>query len=204
VGWSAARNISEAIGLIGGSPVIMTAAHEGKRAGLVACGLAIAARTPASLVVSVPSGHRLASLIRDGRCFGISVLSAGQRLLLKKVRAGAEGDFDPFDAMECRTLVSSCPLLSRASVVFDCEVIRHLDLEADHEIYVGKVLAAGVCASAEPGEDRSWNGAPAASGEQGEDSVQQPTVKDLGAEAERIFSASFDAGGLARALRDRD
>lgn len=195
--------MSEAIGLIGGSPVVMTAAHEGKRAGLVASSVGIAARTPACVVVSVPSGHRLASLIRDGRCFGISVLSAGQRLLLKKIRASADGDFDPFDTMECRTLVSACPLLRRANVVFDCEVIRHLDLEADHEIYVGRVLAAGVCAEYRAAAHRHDEGAPAASTEQGANGVHESPVKDLRAEPERVLSASFDAGRLGRALRDR-
>ena len=46
--------------------------------------------------------------------------------------------------LEFRTLVTGSPLLSRSLISLDCEVLRHLDLEADHEIYVGQVLSAVV------------------------------------------------------------
>jgi flavin reductase (DIM6/NTAB) family NADH-FMN oxidoreductase RutF len=46
--------------------------------------------------------------------------------------------------LETRTLVTGSPLLGRSIVALDCEVLRHVDLEADFEIYVGQVLSAFV------------------------------------------------------------
>ncbi len=144
VAWKSISDIPAAVRALGCAPAVMTASFEGRRSGLLLTGVALAAIEPACLVVSVSTGHRLATLIRDARTFGVSVLSPNQKLLLKKLRAGPEDELDPFDTLEMRTLVSASPLLCRAVAVFDCEVVRHLDLEADCELYVGRILAAGV------------------------------------------------------------
>lgn len=204
MGWSLVQNFTDAASAITGSPVVMTASHEGRRAGMLASGLAIAAREPMCIVVTVTSGHRLAAMIRDSRCFGISLLTPGQRLLLKKIRAGAEGDLDPFDTIETRTLMSTCPLLTRAQAVFDCEVVRHLDMESDHELYVGKVLAAGMCEPAHAELDAHGvvaheNGS--ANGRS--DDPGHSLIERLRSEAKGVLSAGLRAGGLGRALPDR-
>lgn len=38
--------------------------------------------------------------------------------------------------------MTGSPVLLRSIVAFDCEVVRHFDLEADHELFVGQVLAS--------------------------------------------------------------
>lgn len=47
---------------------------------------------------------------------------------------------DVLDALETFTLDTGAPCLSRARACFDCEVVRHVDLEADHELFAGRVL----------------------------------------------------------------
>lgn len=207
MGWTAVADMSAALRSLSGAMVVMTAAYEGRRAGMLASGVSVAAFEPASVVVAVPSGHRLAALIRDGRSFGVSLLNPSQRLLIKKIRAGAEGDLDPFDTLETRTLVSSCPLLTRALAVFDCEVVRHLDLEADHELYVGRILAAGVCADAQAecaraGESVLGSTAGRSVGEDREDGSPQPIVEHIGREAQGVVPAGRSAEGLGGACRE--
>jgi flavin reductase (DIM6/NTAB) family NADH-FMN oxidoreductase RutF len=51
---------------------------------------------------------------------------------------------DPFDCLAVETLVTGAPLLKRSPVVFDCLVIRHLDLEADHSLYIAHVMGGKV------------------------------------------------------------
>jgi flavin reductase (DIM6/NTAB) family NADH-FMN oxidoreductase RutF len=49
---------------------------------------------------------------------------------------------DPFDSLEVETMWTGAPLLKRCRAAFDCEVVRHFDLEADHELYVGQIVGA--------------------------------------------------------------
>ncbi|HMN39440.1 MAG TPA: flavin reductase [Phycisphaerales bacterium] len=119
---------------------VMTASFETKRNGMLVSRIFKAADEPACVCVAVPSGQRLATLIRDSHAFGLCLIDPASRLLLKKF--GPEESADPFDTLEVRTLVTGSPLLGRSIVALDCEVLRHVDLEADHEIYVGQVLSA--------------------------------------------------------------
>jgi flavin reductase (DIM6/NTAB) family NADH-FMN oxidoreductase RutF len=120
---------------------IMTAAFENRRAGLVVSRVMRCGGSLPLIAVAVPSGQRLAMLIRDSRCFGLCLVDRSSRLLLKKFgHDTAVTPGDPFDTFATRTLQTGAPLLSVAAAGFDCEVVRHLDLEADHEIYVGQVV----------------------------------------------------------------
>jgi flavin reductase (DIM6/NTAB) family NADH-FMN oxidoreductase RutF len=121
---------------------VMTASHENKRNGMIVTRVMKAADEPACVCVAVPSGQRLATLIRDSHAFGLCMIEPTSRLLYKKF--GAEESADPFDMLEVGKLVTSSPILTRSLMALDCEVLRHVDLEADHEIYVGQVLSAVV------------------------------------------------------------
>ena len=138
-------DIHRALALLPTSTCVMTAAFENRRNGIIVSRLMKAADEPACVCVAVPVGQRLATLIRDSHAFGLCLLDAGApgaRLLHKKFGTEDPGGGDPFDMLEVRTLVSGSPILTRATMALDCEVLRHLDLEADHEIYVGQVLSA--------------------------------------------------------------
>ena len=142
VNRDALPDIQRALALLPTSAFVMTACHENKRNGMIVTRVMKAADDPACVCVAVPAGQRLATLIRDSHCFGLCMIDPGSRLMHKKF--GSEETADPFDMLEVRTLITNAPLLTRSPVLLDCEVLRHLDLEADHEIYVGMVLSAVV------------------------------------------------------------
>ena len=142
VNRDAIPDINRALAQLPTATFVMTAAHENKRNGMIVTRVMKAADEPACVCVAVPSGQRLATLIRDSHAFGLCMIDPTSRLMHKKF--GAEETADPFDMLEFRTLVTGSPLLSRSLISLDCEVLRHLDLEADHEIYVGQVLSAVV------------------------------------------------------------
>lgn len=126
-------------------PYLLTSAHEGERAGVIVRSVQRCNADPPLVCVAVRTGHRIEPLIRDSRCFALSRLDSENRLVLKKfdcVNAGDGGD--PFDAIPVRSLQSGSPVLTDSSLVLDCEVVRHFDLEADCELYIGQVLAARV------------------------------------------------------------
>jgi flavin reductase (DIM6/NTAB) family NADH-FMN oxidoreductase RutF len=95
--------------------------------------------------VAVRRGHWIEPIIRDSHAFAVSKISRAERLLLRKFAETARPrDGDPFDCFPSMRLVTGAPVIIRSPLAIDCEVVRHFDLEADHELYIGLVMAARV------------------------------------------------------------
>ncbi|MCA9299278.1 MAG: flavin reductase, partial [Phycisphaerales bacterium] len=99
---------------------------------------------PLLVSVSVRKGHSIEPLIRDSHAFALCALHPDDKLIPRKFAEHEAPDHpgDPFDSLPTRILQTGSPVLERATVALDCEVVRHFDLEADHELYVGHVVAA--------------------------------------------------------------
>jgi flavin reductase (DIM6/NTAB) family NADH-FMN oxidoreductase RutF len=125
---------------------VLTASHEGKRSGVVVKSVAWAADEPLLLAAFVRRGHWIEPIIRDSRRFALcrvdDAASPQSVLLLKRfAETSRPREGDPFDGVETMPVLTGAPTLARSGLVFDCEVHRHFDLEADHELYVGLVRA---------------------------------------------------------------
>lgn len=122
---------------------LMTAAYEEERAGILVRAVQACGSAPPLICVAARTGHRIEPLIRDSRCFAICQLDPGNKLALRKFDPDAATDRgDPFDAIPIETIATGSPVLRASPLVFDCEVVRHYDLETDFELYVGQVLAS--------------------------------------------------------------
>lgn len=135
----------EALAMLPDGVFIITSRFEDDRSGLrVLCAMPCATE-PVLVAVAARKGHSIEPLIRDSHHFALCVVSPDDRLLLHKFPMGAEPrGGDPFDAIPTLNLGSGSPVPARCPAAFDCEVVRHFDLDADHEIYVGQVLAVRV------------------------------------------------------------
>lgn len=124
---------------------VLTARHEGKRAGVVVRSVQPAADEPPLVCVAVRRGHWIEPVIRDSHAFAICKVTSGDGLMLRKfAETSRPRDGDPFDCVQTTRLATGSPILARASLALDCEVVRHFDLEADHELYIGLVVACHV------------------------------------------------------------
>ena len=132
---------------------LMTAQFEGERAGVLIRSVQVCADDPVLISLVVPRGHSIDPLIRDSHAFAVCLLGEQNKLIKRKFAEtqkpeGAldsdEPRDDPFDAFRVCELATGSPILDRVPAVLDCEVVRHFDLEADHEIYVGHVVAARI------------------------------------------------------------
>ncbi|MHC4220492.1 MAG: flavin reductase family protein, partial [Planctomycetota bacterium] len=123
---------------------ILTAAYKDARMGVLVDWVQQCASSPLMIVAAVATGLPVVPLIRDSRCFVLCQICADDRLLEKKF-AGlpAHGD-DPFDTLATTAAPSGSPILRRALSFLDCEVVRHIDLESDFGLYVGRVRAGGM------------------------------------------------------------
>ena len=137
-----------ALARVPGGSFLMTSCYQGARAGLLVSSVQVCAREPTMLCVAARKGHAIDPLIRDSRTFAIGVVERSDTFIVRRFGARLNGagsathveGSDPFDAMAYSTLVTSCPLLPQCATWFDCELVRRLDLESDHELFVGQVL----------------------------------------------------------------
>lgn len=134
--------LSRALALLPSLPTVMTSAFENKRSGILAQRVMLCAEEPPCIAIAVPKGHRIATLVRDSHSFCINLVDPKQRMLIKKFEHGCEPD--TFELLEHRTVATGAPCLGRALACLDCDVMRHFDLEADHEMYIGQVMGAWI------------------------------------------------------------
>jgi flavin reductase (DIM6/NTAB) family NADH-FMN oxidoreductase RutF len=162
---AAERDIEQALGLMASSLCVLTAAHDRSRAAIaVRWGMQCSA-DPVLICVAARKGNGVEPLVRDSHSFALNLVDRADRLLLRTFDRPEIGPDDPFDAFEVCKLVTGSPVIIRAAAALDCEVVRHFDLEdADHELYVGRVLAARVSAAAAKGARAAAGGVGGVSG----------------------------------------
>jgi flavin reductase (DIM6/NTAB) family NADH-FMN oxidoreductase RutF len=139
-----AEQVARALATLPASPWIMSSWYETTRTGVLVRRVMQCADEPLCVCVSVRKGSRIDPLIRDSRAFALSLMPSADRLLLKKFDTPEATDDDPFDAYVVKRLKTGAPVMSRAVAAFDCEVLSHVDMEADSELFVGRVVAVSL------------------------------------------------------------
>lgn len=123
---------------------LMTASYDGKRVGVIVNSVQPCSQEPPLICITMRKGNGIEPLIRDSRCFAVCMMDPSDKLLHKKfgstTRPRESGD--PFDCLPLERLVTGAPVVKRAIAAFDCEVVRHIDIEAEYEIYIGLVVAS--------------------------------------------------------------
>ena len=88
--------------------------------------------------------------MRDGRSFAPCQIAQDARRLQRKLATPPDAREDPFVALPTMTAPSGAPIVKRAIAYLDCELVRHIDLETDYALYVGKVRQGGVLNEGRP------------------------------------------------------
>jgi flavin reductase (DIM6/NTAB) family NADH-FMN oxidoreductase RutF len=141
---------------------VLTAKFENKRAGVLIRSVQQVAEEPPLICVAVRRGHWIDHIIRDSHAFAVCRISPEERLMVRKFDQSArQRDGDQFDCVPVSRLVTGAPIIARSMLALDCEVFRHLDLEADHELYIGLVVGTQTAHQDKP-EDRGGAGPPPA------------------------------------------
>lgn len=119
---------------------VMTSAFEDASAGVLVRSVQSCAHEPPLISVALLKGHAIEPIIRDSHCFAVCQVDPADRLMSRLFAHDAEQVEDPFAAVPVRSLKTGSPVLLRSNLALDCEVVRHFDLEADHELYIGHVV----------------------------------------------------------------
>jgi flavin reductase (DIM6/NTAB) family NADH-FMN oxidoreductase RutF len=111
---------------------------------MIAHSVQVCGNEPPLICIAATKGHRVDLLIRDSRAFALCCIPAMERLLIRrfsKHHSPESSADEQFDGIACDRLVSGAPILARSLVALDCQLFRQVDLETDHELIVGSVLA---------------------------------------------------------------
>ena len=123
---------------------LLTAAHGAARNGILVSRVQHASNAPPTVVISDSKGQPLTPLIRDSRSFALCELGVGELFLSRRFNTHPEvNGEDPFLGLSITETPSGLPVPMSVDSWLECELIRHLDIEADHELYVGRVLYGG-------------------------------------------------------------
>lgn len=122
--------------------LVISAQTPARRHASRALGAHHCAVTPCLVSVAVVSGIWIDPLIRDSRRFVLSALASNERVLARRLAMDDRPrGADPFEGIALERFASGACYPTDALLALECEVVRHLDMEADHQLYVGRVLA---------------------------------------------------------------
>jgi len=142
MGSDAAPQWSRVFGLTEGSLYALAAKFGRSRAVVPVRWVQCCGVDPPMVVVALRKGRPIEPIIRDSRAFAVSRLDPREGYIRRKLTRADEHADDPLELIEHRSLVTGSPCLTRALCSLDCEVVRHIDMDGDHELYIGRIVAA--------------------------------------------------------------
>jgi flavin reductase (DIM6/NTAB) family NADH-FMN oxidoreductase RutF len=94
---------------------------------------------PPMVMVAIEKGQALSPIIRDARNFALCRVHDDDPLIDRIFQAMPDHGRDPFLGLPHLSTPSMCPVPVRAIWWMDCEMIRHMDIESDHEMWIAGV-----------------------------------------------------------------
>ena len=135
------EGISAALACIPSGVFILTACHEDRRSGVVCRWVQQACLQPPMVTVGIAKGQPILPLISESRRFGLCQVAVHEKILARKFANGFDSGEDPFLGMDLlNKSTTKVPLLANVLAFMECEVACHMDVEGDHDIFVGRVL----------------------------------------------------------------
>ncbi len=142
--------LPRALGQIPSGLFLLTTSYDGHRSGVLVRWVQQCAVQPPMVIVAMSKGLPVEPLIRDSRSFVLCQIAQDDRLLQRKFATPPDAREDPFVTIPTMTAPSGAPIVKQAVAYLDCELVRHIDLETDYALYVGKVRQGGVLNEGRP------------------------------------------------------
>jgi len=132
--------VSSALSRVPGGLFVICAAHEDRRSAMLTSWVQQVCFEPAMISVAVGKGQPVMPLISESRQFGLCQLSDDDRVLMRKFRKPSDPDEDPFLGFEMvRETALELPLLKNTLCQIECSLVCHMDVEGDHDLFIGQV-----------------------------------------------------------------
>lgn len=172
---AAASETLAALSCIPSGRFVLTAEHEDRRAGMLVHWVQQVCVEPTMVSVAVAKGKPIMPLISESRKFALCQIGEGDKRMQRKFAQDSEPGDDPFLGFELRpSKLGNVPIMAGALAYFECELSCHMDVEGDHDLFIGRVLAADaetgsplVCYAAKPKAGEEARGSGVSGGSEG-------------------------------------
>ena len=135
------EGVLQALGRVPSGIYVLTAAHEDRRTGMVCHWVQQACANPPMLTVAIAKGQPILPLISESRKFGLCQIGKDDRLTARKFSNGFDPGEDPFLGMNMLQAATGVPIMASVLSYLECEVSCHMDVEGDHDLFVGRIHA---------------------------------------------------------------
>ena len=136
------QRVGAALGRIPSGLFILTAQHEDRRSGMLASWVQQVCFEPPMVSVAVAKGRAIMPLISESRKFGLCQLPDKEKVITRKFAGGIDASEDPFLGFELvHEGTHGVPILAHVCGWFSCELTCHMDVEGDHDLFVGTIRA---------------------------------------------------------------
>ena len=143
--------VSSALGVIPSGQFVLTAAHEDRRLGVLVGWVQQVCIEPPMVSISIRKGTPIMPLISESRQFGLCQIGVDDRMLVRKFGGQADLGDDPFLGQQLvKPVLNKLPILASAKSYLELELVCHMDVEGDHDIFVGVAHNAGFNGPFEP------------------------------------------------------
>lgn len=135
-----AEGIGAALGRIPSGLFILTAWNEDRRMGMLASWVQQVSFKPPLISVAVAKTRPIMPLISESKQFGLCQLPQDNKTVMRKFSGPIDPSDDPFLGVELISdTVTRIPILANTLAYLECEVTCHLDVDGDHNLFVGHV-----------------------------------------------------------------
>jgi flavin reductase (DIM6/NTAB) family NADH-FMN oxidoreductase RutF len=121
---------------------IVTSRHGELQHGMTASAFSSVSADPPQVLICANRESSTYGVIERSRCFGVSILAAGQEEL-SNLFADKSREHVRFAGLDCPTGATGCPRIPGALAHLDCRVVQAIGA-GSHVIYVGLVEAAAL------------------------------------------------------------
>ncbi len=136
------ETVGQAMGRLPSGIFVLTAACGEKRTGIIVSFVQQACINPPMVTVAIRKGRPIMPLISESRQFALCQLAEDDRLMLRKFAKfnNAAVTEDPFLGYELfEGTLPNLPILANTLAYLECVLVTHMDIEGDHDLFVGAV-----------------------------------------------------------------
>ena len=96
---------------------------------------------PPMVSVAIAKGRAIMPLISESHEFGLCQLPNDDKLILRKFAGKLDSAEDPFLSFELiHETATRAPILAHVLGYLECRLVCHMDVEGDHDLFVGNVV----------------------------------------------------------------
>jgi flavin reductase (DIM6/NTAB) family NADH-FMN oxidoreductase RutF len=131
----------QAIGKIPSGVFVLTTGHGESAVGMLISLVQQISLDPLVIALAVRKGRTMAHALEGPNTrFVLNITAATDKSLLKKYARETVTGSHAFSGIKHKTLPSGQTVLTDACAYLECELVKIVDFNGDHDLYIGKVL----------------------------------------------------------------